>query len=362
MRATHCIVHSKKRGTWHLRYWDDGIRKSRQIGDERDCPTLELAKKAAAPFIRLFNKPTVPFVKDLAEQFKNEKMSERFSTRRSCESRLKNHIIPKWGDCLITDVQARPVDLWLQSLTTLTPKSRVHIRGLLHQLWDFAQYCEYVSVQRNPMELVTIKNASKRQRKPRSLTPEEFPKFLGELADPVRTIALVCVSFGLRVSECLGLQWADVNWLERKLSVRRGIVRQRVGDLKTETSERTMAISDEMLDVFKAWRKASQFTDSTEWMFASPVKLGRLPVSYPYVLQSFQAAAKKAKLDRVSTHCMRHTYRAWLDAVGTPIAVQQKLMRHADIRTTMNTYGDVVTDQEAVAHKKVVEMALRRAV
>jgi len=26
------------------------------------------------------------------------------------------------------------------------------------------------------------------------------------------------------------------------------------------------------------------------------------------------------------------------------IAVQQKLMRHADIRTTMNIYGDVVTD------------------
>jgi hypothetical protein len=25
--------------------------------------------------------------------------------------------------------------------------------------------------------------------------------------------------------------------------------------------------------------------------------------------------------------------------------VQQKAMRHADIRTTMNTYGDVVTDE-----------------
>ncbi len=44
---------------------------------------------------------------------------------------------------------------------------------------------------------------------------------------------------------------------------------------------------------------------------------------------------------------MRHTYRSWLDAVGTPIAVQQKLMRHADIRTTMNTYGDIVTDEMA---------------
>jgi integrase len=55
---------------------------------------------------------------------------------------------------------------------------------------------------------------------------------------------------------------------------------------------------------------------------------------------------------------MRHTYRSWLDAVGTPIAVQQKLMRHADIRTTMNIYGDVVTDEIRQAHSKVVRMAL----
>jgi DNA-binding response OmpR family regulator len=46
------------------------------------------------------------------------------------------------------------------------------------------------------------------------------------------------------------------------------------------------------------------------------------------------------------------------DAVGTPLAVQQKLMRHADIRTTMNIYGDVVTDEMAQAHSKVVQMAL----
>src|SRR5664279_4857319 len=117
-----------------------------------------------------------------------------------------------------------------------------------------------------------------------------------------------------------------------------------------------MAISDEMLDVFTAWRNASQFTSSTDWIFASPVKLGRLPVSYPYVLKSFHAAAKKSGLGGVSTHSMRHTYRSWLDAVGTTIAVQQKLMRHADIRTTMNTYGDVVTDAEAIACGKVARL------
>jgi integrase len=56
------------------------------------------------------------------------------------------------------------------------------------------------------------------------------------------------------------------------------------------------------------------------------------------------------------------SYRSWLDAVGTPIAVQQKLMRHSDIRTTLNIYGDVVTDEMAQAHSKVVGLALPRKV
>jgi hypothetical protein len=33
-------------------------------------------------------------------------------------------------------------------------------------------------------------------------------------------------------------------------------------------------------------------------------------------------------------------------------------MRHADIRTTMNVYGDVVIDEMSQAHKKVVGLAL----
>jgi hypothetical protein len=58
---------------------------------------------------------------------------------------------------------------------------------------------------------------------------------------------------------------------------------------------------------------------------------------------------------------MRHTYRSWLDAVGTGIAVQQKLMRHSDIRTTLHVYGDVITDEMAQAHTKVVGLALNGA-
>ena len=57
--------------------------------------------------------------------------------------------------------------------------------------------------------------------KPR-LTVEEFQKFAAQLGDCERTIALVCICFALRISECLGLKWHDMDWLGGKLCVERG--------------------------------------------------------------------------------------------------------------------------------------------
>ena len=48
----------------------------------------------------------------------------------------------------------------------------------------------------------------------------------------------------------------------------------------------------------------------------------------------------------------------WLDAVGTPPAVQQKLMRHAHIHTTINVYGDIITNEESEALAKIARFAL----
>ena len=207
------------------------------------------------------------------------------------------------------------------------------------------------------MELVTIKGASKRTRKPRSLTVEEFQKFIQHLDEPFRTMALLCVCFGLRISEALALKWGDVDWLNGKLSVERGIVAQLVDDVKTPESRRSLHI-DRRCWPLKVWKQTTQFSAAEDWLFASPAQLGRLPWSYDQVWRMYQKAAARAGIGRLSTHSLRHTYRSWLDAVGTPIAVQQKLMRHADIRTTMNVYGDIVTDEMAVASGKVTQLAL----
>jgi integrase len=73
--------------------------------------------------------------------------------------------------------------------------------------------------------------------------------------------------------------------------------------------------------------------------------------------RELKRASDAAGIGKIATHTFRHTHRSWLDAVGTPIAVQQKMMRHSDIRTTMNIYGDVVTDEMEQAHGKIVGLA-----
>jgi len=110
--------------------------------------------------------------------------------------------------------------------------------------------------------------------------------------------------------------------------------------------------------VLKVWKQTTQFSGLDDWMFASPVRIGRLPYSYTGVKQELQRAAEAAGIGHLRTHAFRHSYRTWLDSVGTPIGVQQKLMRHADIRTTMNIYGDAATADMRAASGKVAMLAL----
>jgi len=61
----------------------------------------------------------------------------------------------------------------------------------------------------------------------------------------------------------------------------------------------------------------------------------------------------------IGWHSFRHSYRSWMDDTGAPLTVQQELMRHASVTTTMNVYGKAMTDSKRQAHSKVVQMVLK---
>ena len=218
---TGSVVQDKRDKVWRFYWWEKGTRRSKALGR---FPTKSAAWKAAKPLRESVEKnqqvvsKVAPTVTTLIEQYRAEKMPTRLDTNRGYESWIRVHILPKWGNKSITDLQARPVELWLESLP-LAPKSRTHIRGILSSLWNFAMWKQDIPMQVNPISLVRVKGASKRLRQPRSLTVEQFRLLLSHLEEPFGTMALVCICFGLRISECLALRWSDVDWLNGFLRV-----------------------------------------------------------------------------------------------------------------------------------------------
>jgi integrase len=354
-------VRNKARGTWVFFPVIDGKRTTRKLGTLKELTREQADQKAEEKFrsLKLRSERISPSVLSIVEQYREEKMPQlRHSTQRVMKLWLNKYVLSQWGAQRITDLQPRPVEIWLGSLP-LAPKTRGHLRELLHRLVDYAMWCGSIPVGTNPISLVTVRGSSKRRKQPKSLTVEEFHLLSEHLREPFKTMALLQLCLGLRVSELLALRWQDVDWMGSKLNVEHGIVNQHLDSVKTEGSCKVMSLDSELLAVLSTWKEQTEFRDREDWLFPSPVKLGRLPYSYTGYWRALQEASIASGIGRLGTHSFRHTYRSWLDAVGTPITVQQKLMRHSDIQTTLNIYGDIVTDEMQQAGSKIVGLALK---
>jgi integrase len=314
----------------------------------------------------------------------------------------------KWGSTRITRIKPLQVQEWLKKMEA-APKTKGHVKALMHRLYEKAMLWEMVEWQRNPMQLVEIKGISKRKKKPIVLTVEQYYQILALIPQPYRTMAVVAQCSGLRAEEVLALEWQDIDFESLHLRVVRAVVHGRVKWVKTEYSEDELPLDPGFAAILLDWKReceeqarramADRKTPEMglDLVFASPVT-GRhyhtAPIQQDYIrpagwclvecprcgagvgvwcqkdgmtpngkrLPIHEERQETAgKYDGVGWHTFRHTYRSWLDDTGAPIGVQQKLMRHAQISTTMNVYGNALMAAKREANSKVVRMALRSA-
>jgi integrase len=83
-------------------------------------------------------------------------------------------------------------------------------------------------------------------------------------------------------------------------------VNQHLDSVKTENSRKVMSLDPQLLSVLSAWKHSTEFGDTEDWMFPSPVKLGHFPYSYTGYWRALQEAAIAAGIDRLGTHSFRH--------------------------------------------------------
>ena len=361
-------LRKRERGpdVWEFRYYEtdsQGERKRQSVilGDRNLYVTETQARKATQALLLRLNEESPRAEVEAAtfgallDRYVEKELSERYSTRKSHLSNIRVHIRPRWGEYPVDKIKPMAMEQWLHDLQ-LAPKSKTHVRGIMHLVFKCAERWGVVELGKNPVSLVRVKNASKRLKRPRVLDVAEYFELLKHLNEPHRTMVLVAQCLGLRVSEILGLQWGDFSFENRSVLVQRSVVGGRVDDVKTEYSKDDVPLDARLAEALLRWRGASFFPRDTDWVFANPVT-GR-----PYHQESLrkrqlQRAAKLAGLgEDIGWHTFRHTYRSWLDETGAPMKVQQELMRHASIQTTMNVYGRAMTETKRRANSQVVEL------
>lgn len=353
---------------WEFRYYETDSQGGRQrrtatVGSLVEYPSESAARKSPdvqALLLRINAEAArpgtpAPTLGAVIARYEKEEMPERYSTSASYKSNIKMHIRPRWEDVPVAGLKALAVEDWLKGLS-LAPKTKSHIRGLMHTIFECARRWELV--EKNPIELVRVRGGSKRLKGPRVLTPEEFCLIPPLLQEPYRTQVWIAGCLGLRASEIMPLKWTDLDLNDRTLLVQRSMVHGRSADVKTEYSRDRVPLDPALLEILLQHRERYHRT-MEDWLFANP-ETDRPYHQDPIQQNHIRKAAKEAGLgDGIGWHTFRHSYRSWLDDTGAPTTVQKELMRHASIQTTMNVYGKAMTDTKRQAHSKVVELILK---
>lgn len=176
------------------------------------------------------------------------------STASSYLSMLKVHIRPKWENYTITDVKPSLVEEWLRCLD-LEPKTKGHLKAMMHRLFEKTMLWELAPIDRNPMELVHVKGISKRTKKPIVLSVEHCLAIIAALPEPYRTMVIVAICTGLRVSEILALRWSRINFRLLTMLVTVKAVNGRVGRVKTECSADELPLDPKFAAALKKWKR-----------------------------------------------------------------------------------------------------------
>lgn len=342
---------------WQFRWMEKGRSMSTLIGTVEKLPSKGDAERAVEHLRMRINarNPQQQFrsvtVGGLIDRFMAEYAPKRCrrNTRNNYRGIFENHIRPRWGHERVENVRTMAVEAWLDEYQH-SRQVKAHIRSLMHTLFNAAIRWEIV--HRNPVDLV--RQSSKRLKIPRKLTPVEFNSLLAELSEPYKTMVIVAGCLGLRVSELVALQWDDIDFQSLTVTIRRGFVRGEINTTKTEASGSDLPLDPDLAELLLEQKARQNGPGLNVYVFGNTNGQPRWPESM--LAKHIKPAAIRAKIGNVGWHTFRHTYSTLLHALGTTPAVQKELLRHSNIRTTLNVYTQAVSEEKRAAASKVARM------
>jgi integrase len=160
------------------------------------------------------------------------------------------------------------------------------------------------------------------------------------------------LSTGLRRGEALGLQWADVDFDGRRLSVRRAVTSQGLTTPKSGKARRvvlTGSLASELLDLLGTRRReamARGWPEVPAWVFCSDSGTAPDPSNIERVWRRVRRKAQKLGVRPLKLHCTRHTWATRALQAGKSVRWVADQLGHADPALTLRVYAHAMREDE----------------
>lgn len=181
----------------------------------------------------------------------------------------------------------------------------------------------------------------------RILNAEEINTFLAQVKNQkYYTLFKLALMSGARQGELLGLKWSDIDWKNNQIHIQRTFNNQQWFDPKTDYSDRRIDLGPSMMSDLKKWKLACP-PNNLNLVF--PNNAGKPMNHNNLVNRHFDPAIRKAGIERIRFHNLRHTYASLLIAQGENIKYIQKQLGHSSPTVTLNVYAHLMkpVNQEA---------------
>ncbi len=307
--------------------------------------------------------------KEYCEQGRSGKA---YQTIRKQDSIWNNHLCAKFGRRYIDEISVAEVNDYLAHLYYTEGRAYKYVESFLKMFYlIFGQ-----AYSRNYLEVDTYNklcvNKDVRIRMPKmkvdedaeivAFTPDEVARldeyFQGTNAETAYLLGRCC---GLRINECYGLKWENIDTkrgtitIDRQMQYQEGLIK--LVSLKTRNARRTVYMSDKLKAYLRhlerenkaqaaalaAQRAQNQtfITDIDGKQISSLELVNSLPNGKIQTVNSMKYHSKtiKAKLGiNFKFHYLRHTYGTRLAEMNTPTHILCNQMGHASGKVTERYY------------------------
>lgn len=349
-------------------YWPDGWSKrsaereaAKQAAQfERDCAEGKVLNRAEAKEKAAQEAAERAKLKSVKEYGNNVFMAGKSVTfsenaRASYQMFLDRHVYPTLGDTLLTDVTPSMLTALLTDFQRAgySHASTIKLYNICNGLFQ-AAFLDG-SIEMNPLLRVRrpapCKDEVVKKESDKALTVKELKYVLACVEqEPLkwRVFIHVAADTGLRRGELCGLQWSDIDFKAKTLTVRRNLqytVQRGVFEAAPKSGKiRTVDVGPDVLALLWQLRDEQAASCISKWCFTqdgSPEPMfPQSPTKY------FRTFGKKYGIEDFHPHKLRHSFASIAITSGADIASVSQKLGHADKSTTLRMYTHA--DQESM--------------